>query len=421
MKNNHKLTSIPKIFEMQQVIDPKFLKDEIEKISSFGNRWVGSEGEKSTRRYLFKRFQELGLEDVEIEEFDCLRYTPKHSKLSVETPLQETIPCFPLEYSGDGVVKGEIVYVADGSEESIRALKDLGYSLEGKIALLLSDTPAFRIPKLLEEGVAGFVVATDAPEDLIPALAAKTYPPELEDPMRWRLTVPGVIISRKSLHRLLSLMSVGKVIVEIRHESEYSIEKTGNVIGILKGLEEEKMIVVGAHYDSQIKGIGVWDNLTGTSLLLALAQFFRSKRLKKSLVFIAFGAEEIGLWGSTVYVENHLDELKEKCLCMLCMDAVSSAYPAERSLWSEGWLKDFIMKVCEENGVSIENTHRLNLSYSDYYPFKVKGIPSAMLWEHPPVNPYYHTEKDTIRYVDVNKLAFMGTLYAKIISSLDEL
>jgi len=406
---------------VEHAIDPKFLKDEIEKISSFGNRWVGSEGEKSTRKYIFKRFQEIGLEDIEIEEFDCLRYTPRYSKLSIEAPLQETIPCFPLEYSGDGIVEGEVVYVADGSKESIRALKNLGYSLKGKIALLLSDTPAFKIPRLLKEGVAGFIVASDTPENLIPAFAAKTYPPELEDPMRWRLTVPGVIISRKSLHRLLSLMSVGKVIVEICHQSEYSIEKTGNVIGILKGLEEERMIVIGAHYDSQIKGIGVWDNLTGTSLLLALAEFFKSKRLKKSLVFIAFGAEEIGLWGSTVYVRDHQEELKEGCLCMLCMDAVSSAYPAEKSLWSEGWLKDFILKVCKESGVSIENIHGLDLSYSDYYPFKVKGISSAMLWEYPPVNPYYHTEKDIIKYVDMNKLAFMGTLYAKILSSLDKL
>ncbi|RLG07129.1 MAG: hypothetical protein DRN68_05830, partial [Thaumarchaeota archaeon] len=173
------------------------MRDEIEKISSFGNRWVGSEGEKSTRKYIFKRFQEIGLEDIEIEEFDCLRYTPRYSKLSIEAPLQETIPCFPLEYSGDGIVEGEVVYVADGSEESIRALKNLGYSLKGKIALLLSDTPAFKIPRLLKEGVAGFIVASDTPENLIPAFAAKTYPPELEDPMRWRLTVPGVIISRK--------------------------------------------------------------------------------------------------------------------------------------------------------------------------------------------------------------------------------
>ena len=409
---------------MEQVIDPKFLKNEIENISNFGNRWIGGEGEKATRGYLFKRFQDLGLKDVEIEEFDCLRYTPKYSRLSIETPLRETLPCFPLEYSGDGVVRGEVIYVADGSEESIKALRDLGYSLEGKIALMLSDTPAsspaFRIPKLLEEGAAGFIVATDVPEDLITAFAAKTYPPELEDPMKWRLAVPGVTISKKSLHRLLSLMSVERVVVEICHESEYGIERTGNVIGTLKGVEGEKNIVIGAHYDSQIKGVGVWDDLTGTSLLLALARFFRSKRLKKNLVFVAFGAEEIGLWGSTVYVENHLDELKERCLCMLFMDAVSSAYPAEKSLWSEGWLKDFIMKVCEESGVLIENTHELDLSYGDFYPFKVKGIPSAMLWEYPPGNPYYHTEKDIIRYVDVNKLAFMGTLYARVISSLDE-
>ena len=50
---------------------------------------------------------------------------------------------------------------------------------------------------------------------------------------------------------------------------------------------------------------GANDNASGVSLLLNLAKYFIKKN-KYSVVFICFGAEEIGLLGSKYFVDNVL-------------------------------------------------------------------------------------------------------------------
>jgi Zn-dependent M28 family amino/carboxypeptidase len=132
----------------------------------------------------------------------------------------------------------------------------------------------------------------------------------------------------------------------------------------------------------------------------------------------AFGAEEIGLWGSALYVHNKKEEIRKNCVAMFCLDAVSNVFSNKKSLWSEGKLRDFIIERSMKYGLRIDNIHPLNLSYSDYYPFAVNNIPSAMLWEYPPTHPYYHTEEDTIDYISHDKLAFMGNFILKLINEI---
>jgi len=60
-------------------------------------------------------------------------------------------------------------------------------------------------------------------------------------------------------------------------------------------------VYLGAHYDSVPAGPGANDNASGTALLLEVARVHRADRV----CVVAFGAEEIGLFGSRTFVDEH--------------------------------------------------------------------------------------------------------------------
>ena len=97
--------------------------------------------------------------------------------------------------------------------------------------------------------------------------------------------------------------------------------ETYNVVGYLKGTDEtlsKELVIIGAHLDHIGTGKitngdeianGANDNASGSTAVLSLAKHFAGlKANKRSILFVLFGAEEMGLLGS-----DHLAKrLKEK-------------------------------------------------------------------------------------------------------------
>jgi Zn-dependent M28 family amino/carboxypeptidase len=103
-----------------------------------------------------------------------------------------------------------------------------------------------------------------------------------------------------------------------RLEVSYDVGKKGttevtSVIAVLPGTAQpEKRIIVAAHYDSvnlhatggkaaEAPAPGADDNASGTAVVLDLARVMSQYRFRKTIVFIAFAGEEIGLVGSSRY------------------------------------------------------------------------------------------------------------------------
>jgi aminopeptidase YwaD len=96
--------------------------------------------------------------------------------------------------------------------------------------------------------------------------------------------------------------------------------KLNNVIGLVEGSHPElkkETIVVGAHYDhigffpeklgDHRVYNGADDNASGSAMLLELAHYFgkNPEKTSRSILFIAFDGEEIGLIGSDYFVKNN--------------------------------------------------------------------------------------------------------------------
>lgn len=113
-----------------------------------------------------------------------------------------------------------------------------------------------------------------------------------------------------------------------------------NVVGVLEGTDPQvknEIIVIGAHYDHLGRGgagslapregeihFGADDNASGTAALLELARLFAQverTKLRRTLVFIAFGGEEEGLLGSNFYVNNATVPMSQT-VAMINMDMI---------------------------------------------------------------------------------------------------
>lgn len=382
-----------------------FVKD----IAEIGNRWMGTGGESKAREYILRRFREFGLEEVHTEEFEYLNYLPSGSELEITHPVRQTLDCQPLEYSKNDKVEAEVVYVGEGTEAEFKQLDMLGVDLEGKIVAVTSFAPFLITPHCERRRAAGMIVISDAPKNYIRRLTARldTKAVNPKPPFeRYLAGFPGVITSAAGGERILSLLSVGKVTAKIQHEAEYAKKTTSNVVGIVKGeVKPDEKVIVGGHYDSQLAGQLAWDNGTGVAALLEMARVLAGKHPRRTVVFIAFSAEEIGLLGSAAYVQEHTKELSKNAVGMINLDALSSIFPAENTLWVTNNIEALSSAKAKEAGWKVDSVvDPSSFVFSDYYPFMLLGIPSTWIWEYPPIHPYYHTENDISDFVDANKL-----------------
>ena len=116
-----------------------------------------------------------------------------------------------------------------------------------------------------------------------------------------------------------------------------------NIVGILKGSDsnlQSEYVVVGAHYDHLGRSArfsmspnstgqihhGADDNASGTAAVMEMAKAAVDARgeFKRSIIFVTFAGEELGLLGSSYYV-NHPPVPLPRTVAMINLDMVGRA------------------------------------------------------------------------------------------------
>ena len=193
---------------------------------------------------------------------------------------------------------------------------------------------------------------------------------------------------------------------------------TWNVVGYIEGNDpvlKNEYIVLGAHYDHLGLGgpssksdkkntihYGADDNASGTSALLEIAEKIASQKqqLKRSVLFIAFGAEEQGLLGSKYFVENPLIPLSNIKL-MINMDMVGRMNDKKHVyMGGAGTFPDGVnfMKTLGKSLSLNPIVHAGSIGGSDHVSFYKKGI--SVLGMHTGGHPQYHTPEDTVDLIN---------------------
>lgn len=205
-----------------------------------------------------------------------------------------------------------------------------------------------------------------------------------------------------------------------------------NVVGILEGSDpvlKSEVVGFGAHLDHLGRSgdtiyWGADDDGSGSTALLAVAYAFSKNPVKpkRTLVFLAFCGEEMGLIGSRYYTEHPALPM-DKMICHLQMDMVgrneeSDTEPASenedtihlvgsRRLSSE--LHALVLSMNKYVNFRFEYDEEDVFGRSDHVNFHNKGVPVAFLFNG--FHPDYHQPTDTVDKIQFRKIASAARLF----------
>lgn len=196
--------------------------------------------------------------------------------------------------------------------------------------------------------------------------------------------------------------------VTIKNTTEYHPEGKGvNVIGFIEGNDSEKkneVIVLGGHLDhlgycyEMIPGAN--DNASGVAVVLGVAQALSQiqEQLQRSILFILFGAEEQGVVGSKVFLEDPPVPL-DNMVCFFNFDGVGCGNTIHaRGGKNYPYLWKYIAVANDhyvKQDLKPNFTKNLARPRLDAARFMWKGVPSIS-FSVSGAPSYYHTPRDDI-------------------------
>jgi len=198
-----------------------------------------------------------------------------------------------------------------------------------------------------------------------------------------------------------------------------------NVLGFLPGNSQDKVLIFTAHYDGQgINNNQVYesanDNLSGIYVLLNIAEALKSRLNRNiSYLFVAFGSEEIGLYGSEYFVHN-LPIAKDSIIGVINCDTVSSE---KENMLIEAFNKNQLVTEVEKALTNYNFSVRLDLSElrtSDHYHFASAGINALTIAANDWLEGN-HTPGDTYEKLNFDLLDQLSTALIDMALTMDEL
>ena len=465
-------------------ITQKELKSHVRYLASdrLQGRFPGTDGDRNAAEYIRNQFERSGLTllgDAGFQYFDVITGASlgHNNSLAIDKINFSVGGDFiPLSFSQNTTLTAPIIFVGFGFDFQNDSLSWNDYSdidVTGKWVLILRGSPDGNNPhgdyaehsslrkKVMiakDHSAAGVIFTSGVKFDKSDNLIPLRY-----DQSQTNVTIPVIHITREvadllfqesgnnlisfennAIQMMEKFKSIGlKKIVSVSTDVEYQRVQTQNIVGLLPGIDEQlqnEYVVIGAHYDHLGFGgehsgsrrpdryeihNGADDNASGVSVMMELAGMFSHHHSNaRTMVFIGFGAEEMGLLGSKYFVKSGLIG-KDNIQIMLNMDMVGR----------------FDKKV---NKISIGGTHtavdleskiesiisKTNLQYSfspegygpsDHSSFYVSNVP--VLFFFTGAHKDYHTPEDdaeNINYKGMKSISQLIYSIADHFSTMDE-
>lgn len=380
----------------------------------------------------------------------------------------------PLVYSSTAKADAEVIFAGYGfdiDQENIKWNDYQGLDVSGKWVMILRGDPE---PEESESKFSTYAdlrskVLTARDKGVAGVLFVTPYGMEKEDKLismapdnnEASAGLPVFHISRNFANHILasrstSIDSLEKVMTSSRKPVGFSTGvqvsgaaevvrisvKTANVVAILENPEADyadEYLVVGAHYDHLGMGgpgsgsrmpdtiavhNGADDNASGTAMILALAYKLASQKqsLRRSIIFVAFTAEEMGLLGSKYFVNHPPVDLKA-IKAMFNFDMVGRFDKEKNSISVSGTgtslEADSLLKILEQN-LPFNVVHSPDgYGPSDHAAFYSANIPVFFI--NTGVHTDYHTPFDDTWKLDFQTQKLVGEYAAGLIIAIDQM
>lgn len=377
----------------------------------------------------------------------------------------------PFSFTGEDNVTAPVVFAGYGISAPEYGYDDYkGIDVRDKIVLVLRHEPQEKDPKSVfngaratkhalfevkmenarRHGAAGILVVTD-PLGGHTILGPQGYWPSLQKGVpaqkRWQFAsplkkprLPSLWISVEAAETILRQDGPGlkqrqreidehlvpqsadikAVTVHVNVKIEKEIRETQNVVAILAGSDpdlQDEVVLIGAHYDhigvkNGLIHHGADDNASGTAGMLEIAEAFSEVPIKprRSILFVAFTAEELGLLGSEYYVENPIVPL-QRTVTMINLDMISRNAANTVTVVGSNRspeLHEINLSANDEIGLEFRYDGERYFNRSDQASFAKYQIP--VIFYNTDVHPDYHRPSDVARKINPGKLARISRL-----------
>jgi hypothetical protein len=413
----------------------------------YAGRLTGHEGYTEAAKWAASRFREWGLKPVYGAEgyllpFDCPYTLVKSSTMAIIGPgdsvrVLEIVEDFmPMLYTDGGETETGLVFAGWGIHAPELDYDDYeGIDATGKFVLCFRGTPdrseegykehdhhRKRMETAKEMGAAGLFYIYDEPManpngETIESFVCGMISGETGDTI---LSASG-ITSADLKRRLREEKRPDSFDLGWRASFSAAVEHFPEGIGynaaaMLEGSDPElkqHCVILGAHLDhcGEHMGIifpGAQDNASGSAAVMEIAQAYSllGEAPKRSVVFVLFGAEEMGLLGSYSFAD-HAAENYAAIDAMFNFDMVGEGDGINGGITAgSGGLKETI-HAADSTVSTLGRTweiRKVGVRSSDYAPFFLKGSPCAAFFSNGP-HLHYHKPGDTIYRINPHMMA----------------
>jgi aminopeptidase YwaD len=389
-----------------------------------GNRFAGSASERKAADAIAEAMRANGLENVHLEPFPITAWTRGTTTLRMTAPVAREFSTLALPYSPACDLTAEMIDCGGGEQEDFARLGD---AVQGKIAVCAAETGNWLTAKKVSHrtdkyrwavaaGAVGFIFINQNPGQL--RITGSIFP---------NAPIPGIGVSWETGNAILRLAKHGDHPTLQIHDTGTSKEvTTHNVVGELPGDgSTDAFIITGAHYDAHDIADGAGDDGAGTCALVEAGRAVVGVRkdLVRGIRFVAFGAEEVGLYGAWAHRDRHSDELA-RVRYMLNLDGAGQGGGGAEimSLTGTPELLPWFAGLADELVYKFDVADRF-AGHSDHFPFALAGVPAGTLSSRDARQGmigrgWGHTEADTVDKVSLRGLQMAAILTARVLLRL---
>jgi Iap family predicted aminopeptidase len=343
-----------------------------------GNRAAGRAGYAASVRYVRDELRRAGYAP-QISPFPFVEYTEHLERARQLTPRLRRFRVEAIDYSPStprGGVRGRLVPTADACQPGAlgQVRRRIVLAPRGECFL------ATKAQNAANAGALALVVFNPEPGPIDATLG---------DPRA--STIPVVAIERSVAQ---SFLTGGSVVIRLEVTTRRRPTTSQNVLADTHP-SARRVLLVGAHLDSVVAGPGVNDNGTGVATLLEIARVLRSEAPRLTVRFAFWGAEELGLIGSSTYARTaRLDELVGY-LNFDMLGTRGSLRAVYAGPYAEMWLRYFQQEGLRAQAIDLSGR-------SDHFPFQQRGIPTGGLFAGTDI--CYHAACDRLAGVNTRLL-----------------
>jgi len=413
----------------------------------------------SAAAYIEAHFQQLGLQPMDAagyQYFQVITAVKLGSQNHLTAAGLAAIPgenYTPLFYSKNTQLTAELVFAGYGfqiANDSINWNDYQNINAQGKWVMLLRGTPeneatfskydpyATLRRKLLvarDQGAAGVLFVSgekyDAKDELMALRIDHSFSRAELPVLHIKRNLADALLqpSGHTIHDLEQQLDSQLAPASLRVNTTINAQtdvaeqevKTQNVVALLPGSDpilKDEYLVVGAHYDHLGWGgkgsgsrrpdtvavhNGADDNASGVAAILEIAErlALNKEKPKRSILFMSFGAEEMGLLGSSYFTSHPLIKLSQ-IKQMFNLDMVGRLNPVTKRL-TIGGVRTGRGLAAYIDQQSKNTTLKLSLTPDGYGPsdhasFYIKNIP--VLYFFTGITEEYHTPADDIETIN---------------------